>query len=415
MPIGERPPNPDNFRVQPPSETDPLIDSAFPRWLHVWAIATVVIAAILLGFGESVTTLRAGMADPDWPTRPWHLALESKDKWTAGFLVEHTHRILGFLVGGLMSVLAIGAWACESRKGPRWAAIASLVVLLGAFGWFHGQMMAQVNSPTLVMPWPSTIATLCGLVGLFGICFAAGQRPTPGTGARVLVSVALFAVMIQGLLGGLRVRLDQLVGVELSFVHGTFATLVFALLFAIPVLTSRGPTQLLPQAASRKLNWQTTALVSFTLMQIAWGAWVRHAPDRMSSRLHLLFAFIVVGLATLAIKQALADPATKERLKWPARVLMALITLQLLFGVEAWLGKFMTGEPLEARPIPPVGQAIVRTVHAHIGAWILAVGAWFAIAARRKPIVVGPVEQAFVDYEDRFEPRGYAASGVGNP
>ncbi len=77
-----------------------------PRWLYLLTIAMVVVSTVLLIFGEMVTTLKAGMADPDWPTRPWHLALESKERWSAGYLVEHSHRILGFLIGTLSSVVS---------------------------------------------------------------------------------------------------------------------------------------------------------------------------------------------------------------------------------------------------------------------------------------------------------------------
>jgi heme A synthase len=371
-----------------------------PRWLHVWAIVTVVVAAVLLLLGQMVTTLRAGMVDPDWPTRPWHLALESREKWTAGYLVEHTHRILGFLVGGLMSVLALGVWACEPRKGLRWAALVGVFALLAGFGYFHGQMMAQVNSPTVRLPVPSTVATLMPLAAVLVVCALAARRAVPGTGVRVLTVVALVAVMLQGLLGGLRVRLNELVGTDLAMIHGTFATLVLALLVAIPVLTARWTGEPIPDAARRKLAWQTICLVAFTLIQIGWGAVVRHMPDRLSSRMHLLFAFVVVGFATLVIKQAMSDPVSKRRFRWPAGIMMALITLQVLFGIEAWVGKFMTPAPLELQKAPPFGQAVLRTVHAHIGAWVLAVSVVFAIVARRNRAErVGPQTVGSLDWE----------------
>ncbi|MBO0699606.1 MAG: hypothetical protein J2P46_14515 [Zavarzinella sp.] len=393
---------------------DSLPNRPVPRWLHVWAIATVVVAAVLLLFGEMVTTLRAGMADPEWPTRPWHLALESKEKWTAGYLVEHTHRILGFLVGGLMSVLALGVWAYEPRKGLRWAALVGLVALLAGFGYFHGQMMAQINAPTVHLPFPSTVATLVPLAFVAGVCVAALRRPTPGTAVRVLAVVALVAVMVQGLLGGLRVRLNELIGTDLATVHGTFATLVLALLITIPVLTARPVDVVLPEETRRKLAWQTVCLVLFTLVQIGWGALVRHMPDRISTRMHLLFAFVVVGFATLAIKQAMIDPATRRRFRTVTTVMMAIITLQILFGIEAWVGKFMTGESLELQKAPPVGQAILRTAHAHVGAWILAVGVVFALLARRsRPQVVGPEAESSLDWQST--PARYAAGGVRSP
>jgi heme a synthase len=389
-----------------------FVSRPVPRWLHVWAIATVVVAALLLILGEMVTTLRAGMVDPDWPTRPWHLALESRDRWTAGYLVEHAHRILGFLVGAMVSVLALGAWAYEPRKGLRLAALGSLVALLLGFGYFHGQMMAQIDAAQVRLPIPSIIATMVPLVAVLGVCVFAAQRPTHGTGVRVLAVVALVAVMIQGLLGGLRVRLNELIGTNLAAVHGVFATLVLSVLVAIAVLTARGPRDSLPAEAQRKLGWQSGALVICALIQIAFGAMVRHTPDKLSSRLHLLFAFVVVGFATLVIKQALADSATKQRFRWPARILMALITLQIVFGVEAWMGKFMGTVPVELQAVPSIGQAIIRTAHAHIGAWILAVSVVFAIFARRNPVnVIGPDRGASVSWHDANS----QFVGVGSP
>jgi len=362
-----------------------------PRWLHVWAVAVVPVAAVLLLLGETVSTLRAGMVDPDWPTRPWHLALESRERWTAGYLVEHTHRVLGFLVGGLATILAVGAWCYESRKRLRWATLGALAALLIGYGDFHGQMMAQIDSPTVHLPVRSTAISLAALAAVCVLCAAASPRAATGTGIRILTAVALVAVMIQGLLGGLRVRLNDWLGTDLAAIHGTFATFVLSLLVAVAVLTARGPREPLPAAARGKLAWQTAALALFALIQVGWGAVIRHMPGTLSARMHLLFAFVVVGFATLAIKQALADPVTRRRFNWPARILMALITTQVLIGIEAWMGKFLAGVPAEAvRPSP--GQAFLRTAHAHVGAWVLAVAVVFALVARRKPAAdIGPV------------------------
>ena len=145
----------------------------------------------------------------------------------------------------------------------------------------------------------------------------------------------------------------------------------------------------------------------FTFAQIAFGAWIRHFPDPLSNRLHLLFAFVVVGFATLTIKQALSDPITRQRLKVPARFLMGLITVQVLLGIEAWLGKFLTGTLPELETIT-AGKAFVRTAHAHVGAWVLAVSVVFALVARRGPAqVVGPEAAPSVDWQ--ADPPRFAA------
>ena len=354
------------------------------------------------------------MVDPDWPTRPWHLALESREKWTAGYLVEHTHRIRGFLVGGLVSVLALGIWAYEPRKALRWTALIALVALLAGFGYFHREMMAQINAPTVHVPLVATLATLIPLLGIFGVCICVLRRAVPGAGVRVLSMAALVAVMIQGLLGGLRVRLNELVGADLAIIHGVFATVVLSMLVSIAVLTSRGPAEPLPFADRRKLGILTWSLVAFTLVQIVFGALVRHIPNASGARLHLLFAFVVVGFVILVIKQAYADPASRRRLKWPARALMFLIAIQIMLGVEAWMGKFMTAVSVEAQKAPSLGQAILRTAHAHVGAWILAVGVVFALVVRRQPAErIGPASTSSLNWQDAI-PR-QAAMSVRSP
>jgi heme A synthase len=360
-----------------------------PRWLHVWAIVTVVDAAILLLLGGFVTSFRVGMADPVWPTEPWYLANNFKVDF--GYLVEHTHRIAGWLLAPLGTVLTFGAWAYEPRRRLRWLGIAALALLVVAFFAFQ---IALAKAPVGEegLPVFATLA-IAGLSVVFVL--AAGYRAWAGGGTgdliRAVVVIGMIAAMTQGLLGGVRVRYDQVAGRQLSAVHGVVGQVVFALLMAVAVLSSKPrPGTLIPADVSRKLRWQTTTLVLFTLVQIVWGAWIRHFPGPLSNRLHLLFAFVVVGFATLAIKQTLSDPIARDRLKIPTYFLMGLITLQVLLGVEAWVGKFLTGTLPEFERIT-AGKAFLRTAHAHVGAWVLAVSVAFALIARRNPVGgVGP-------------------------
>jgi heme A synthase len=372
-------------------------DRPISRWLHVWAIVTVVDAALLLVLGGFVTSFRVGMADPVWPTEPWYLA--SNYKVDFGYLVEHFHRIVGWSLGLLGTVLTFGIWAIEPRKRVRWFGIGSLVALVVAFSAFHGVLrMAPVGEEGL--PVHVNLAAMAFTVGLVA---AAAYRAAAGGGTagllRVLVVLGMLAAMTQGLVGGVRVRYDQIAGRELSAVHGVVGQVVFALLIAVAVLTARSkPGPAIPADVVRKLRWQTAALVGFTLLQIVWGAWIRHFPGPLSNRLHLLFAFVVVGFATLAIKQALSDPAARARLRVPAAFLMGLITVQVLLGIEAWVGKFLTGTLPEFERIT-AGKAFLRTAHAHVGAWVLAVGVVFALVARRNPAGgVGPITAPSLDF-----------------
>src|SRR5437763_4329663 len=93
----------------------------FPRWLHRWAVGTLAVLFALLTLGAVVTSFCVGMADPVWPTRPWHLLTISWQEPSAGYLIEHTHRLAGFVAGAAVALLSLLFWLSEPRRGLRWA------------------------------------------------------------------------------------------------------------------------------------------------------------------------------------------------------------------------------------------------------------------------------------------------------
>ncbi len=383
-----------------------------PRWLNVWAILSVVATALLLVMGGFVTTFRVGMADPVWPTEPWYLA--NNYKLDFGYLVEHIHRILGWTVGLLGLILTFGVWATEPRTGLRRFGIGAIIAMICMFSAFHGVLRMAPKGEEGLPVYANLAAMAASLVVVLIAAYRAWAGGGTGGLIRALATLGMIAAMIQGLLGGIRVRYNDLFGREMSAIHGSFAQIVFALLIAVAVLT--GPAKrepAIPPESARKLRWQTLCLLLFAYAQIVFGAWIRHFPGPLSNRLHLLFAFVVVAFATLTIKQALSDPISRKRFKVPARFLMGLITLQVMLGIEAWLGKFLTGTLPELEKIT-LGKAIVRTAHAHIGTWILGMSVIFYLIARRKPAeVVGPAETASLDLDDAVSP--FAASAARSP
>ena len=61
-----------------------------------WLSASCVLVLILLG--TLITTYRVGMVDPIWPTEPWFL-LGIEWNQSAGFFIEHIHRVAGYFAG----------------------------------------------------------------------------------------------------------------------------------------------------------------------------------------------------------------------------------------------------------------------------------------------------------------------------
>ncbi|MFL5244280.1 MAG: COX15/CtaA family protein [Gemmataceae bacterium] len=292
--------------------------SAVPRWLHACAVFTVIAAFPLLFLGAEVTTHQLGMVDQVGMRTPWHLwevASEKIEEGNWGFLIEHSHRTFGWLVGASSIILAVGLYLTQKKHGLRWLGIA-----------------------------------------------------------------CLSAVTIQGLLGKYRVDAFRLVGPdfanELALVHGCFAQLVFALLVSAAYLTGQSSSgrglHVEPAGQRKATGFRKLALFTAALIygQVVLGAITRHSSAAWGPRLHLLTAFVVVGMVvTLWLKQS-AD----GRLTTALRVMTLLVGMQLILGLEAWITKFATPSVVQLRPL--VSNAtfrdLPRSLHALTGALLFA-------------------------------------------
>src|SRR3954465_15961787 len=93
------------------------------RPLHYLAIATAVATFPLIFMGGLVTSHEAGMSVPDWPNSwGYNMFLFPPRLWIGGILYEHTHRLMGVVIGSLATVLTIIAWQTGSGKWVRWLA-----------------------------------------------------------------------------------------------------------------------------------------------------------------------------------------------------------------------------------------------------------------------------------------------------
>src|SRR5947209_2375922 len=207
-------------------------DSTTSRWLHRWAVLTVCATFVLLLLGAVVTTFRVGMADPVWPTYPWHLLLISWDEPSPGFLIEHSHRLAGYVVGCCVIVLAAGLWRAAPRRWLRWLGTAALlgVIAQGLLGGFRVKLNALVGTD---------LATVHG-------CFA------------------------------------QVV----------FALLVSLAVFTGPAWFAAAPAA---KAAPASLRRWSLYVVVLLYLQIILGAVLRHTHAGVAQRGHLLLAFLVVA------------------------------------------------------------------------------------------------------------------------
>jgi cytochrome c oxidase assembly protein subunit 15 len=258
----------------------------------------------LLTLGAVVTTFHVGMADPIWPTAPWYLFFISWQEPQAGFLIEHSHRLAGYIVGCFIIVLAVGLWLQEQRR------------------WVRG-----------------------------------------------LGTAALAGVIVQGLLGGFRVKLNEILGPNLALIHGCFATVVFSLLASLALVTSRTWAERRPSAAgfenARRFRRCAVTVTALIFLQILLGGLLRHTYSTLGQRGHLLVAFAVVAGVVFLAKDIWDHPVADRAVTVPVLILTILVALQLSLGVEAWMFKYFT-------PAAATSQALVRTAHVLMGSLILA-------------------------------------------
>lgn len=123
-------------------------------WPFRLALATLIAAVPLVFLGGSVTTLHAGMAIDGWLVvdrgrGDWFMPLYPLDRWLSelGPFVEHSHRLLGTLVGLLSIATVVASFATRSARAVKLAAIVALSAVIGQ-GVLGGQRVLQ-NSPEL--------------------------------------------------------------------------------------------------------------------------------------------------------------------------------------------------------------------------------------------------------------------------
>jgi cytochrome c oxidase assembly protein subunit 15 len=192
---------------------------------------------------------------------------------------------------------------------------------------------------------------------------------------RWLGVAALFLVIVQGVLGGLRVVLLQH---TLAIIHACFAQAFFALTVSLALFTSTEWREPVDAAIAdggklRRLATITTALI---YLQIVFGALLRHTGERLDA--HLLIAALVVFHVVLLMLRIIRAHGDRAQLVRPGYFLGTLLLLQLAIGALSYFGKFTTmlRWPMEA-------VVLLTTTHLIVGALMLAVSLMITLKAYR--------------------------------
>jgi heme a synthase len=201
-------------------------------------------------------------------------------------------------------------------------------------------------------------------------------------------SLALLAgVLAQGVLGGMRVLLDERV---LALIHGCTGPLFFAAAAGMVAVTSRRWIEAAPineptGRAQGLLQWaMLTAATAY--LQLVVGAVVRHSPHMLSDRAAAIFQtavyFHIVLAAVVTLQVAwLAVACLRSRVCVGSSLgLAALLFVQILLGASSWVVKY--GMPAWTRPLigetshfnreSDLASAAIVAGHGAVGALIVA-------------------------------------------
>lgn len=293
-------------------------------WDAAFALVACAATLLLLVAGGVVTAQQAGLAVVDWPNSfGSNMFLYPLARMTGGVFYEHSHRLIGSLVGLTTLVLCVQLWRTEDRA------------------------------------WVKRLA-----------------------------AAALAMVIVQGILGGLRVTghftLSQDAAVTrpsltLAVVHGVFGQLFFSTLVALFAVTTplwrRGAVRPHPGAGIDHALSRT--LVIMVILQLVFGAVLRHVSHGLL--VHITWAVIVAMTAVFAGLRARGEhrgvpvvPALGTWLTW-------LVVLQLALGVTALWGTSLTATAGR----PHAVDVFFTTLHQTVGALILAVSVLLMLWTRR--------------------------------
>lgn len=288
------------------------IQSPEMRWRHRFTLLTGAATLLLMAWGAFVTSINAGLAVPDWPSsfnsydpfNPW------PEWWKiTPVLAEHGHRLLGMLAGLLTLILAAWTWIAERRR------------------WL-----------------------------------------------KVLAAIGLALVILQGVLGGLRVVWLSL---DLAVVHACMAQLFLGLVTGMALFTSKAwldeDAREADNPAANPSFLRRAALVTLIVlyMQIILGALLRHPGtgiDPLLAGLHIFGAILTTG-AIIYLFAYVFRRFRGARIAYPAaRLLLALVVVQVLLGVTAYVVTLDDRGMLE----PGNLQVIMNTAHMVVGALLMA-------------------------------------------
>ena len=250
----------------------------YSPWLHRIALFTAGATFLLIVIGGIVTSTESGLAVPDWPnTFGYNMFLYPLSEMVGGILYEHSHRLMGSIVGLLTITLFIMLILKDSRRWIKWLGLAALVGV-SVQGVLGGLRVTELNLNFAIVHAclaQAFFALLCGICWFTSRDWIENQN------------------------------LSERIGDDVS------------------------------AKKLRRLSLITTCLI---YIQLIFGAVLRHTGHRLDA--HLLFAFLVTLHIFLLVRRffGMGEDTQKIGQSLPL-LLLGLLAVQLMLGTGAYITK----------------------------------------------------------------------------
>ncbi|MBB17158.1 hypothetical protein CMK22_17975 [Candidatus Poribacteria bacterium] len=342
---------------------------------HVLSILTFITTFFLISIGGIVTSTNSGMAVPDWPTTFGHnMFLYPLSKTISGYIasidaglqadldnskltpslqdaIESEDNHISLSTISKIEVIETGKlWRINDSENHRTFTIKKAknelqVYIQGVFAEHSHRLMGTIVG----------LLTLSLSISIWKF----DQRKW----MKWLSSAVLCAVLVQGILGGLRVTE---ISVILAIIHACLAQAFLALCCGVMMFTSREWTEWHHNKVEeadllRHLSIFTTGGVYF---QIVWGAILRHTASQLQT--HIFFAILITYCVLRIISRVFINHRNFTKFTVPALFLGVSLILQIVLGIGAWLSEFQLGNNLTS-----LTRTAITTGHLVIGALML--------------------------------------------
>lgn len=227
------------------------------------------------------------------------------------------------------------------------------------------------------------------LVGVLTIVLAIWTwRAESRSWMRWLGWIALVGVIVQGVLGGLTVKM--MLPWYVSTAHAAVAQTFFCLLVVMALFTSRGWIEDEGAPVRREgISLFSLCLLSLVVLylQLFFGAAFRHGG--MSIAYHIFNAVVVTGVLVWTSVRGMSEGRDIPALRTPARLVHGLLWVQIGLGFAAYMTRVKWGADAP-QPLP----SMVASTVAHVGVGALLLAATFVLAIQTRRHVLSAATEA---------------------